>query len=49
MFAYPLTYDLVAATPEEKSQVKLLVDSIVGEWRATSMVGELQVCHQQGG
>lgn len=31
MFAYPLTYDLVATTSEEKSQVKALVDSIVGE------------------
>ena len=31
MFAYPLAYDLLTSTAEESSEIRQLVDSIVGE------------------
>lgn len=31
MFAYPIVYDLVASTPEEKNQVRELLDEVVGK------------------
>ena len=38
MFAFPLVHDLVASTPEEKTQARELVDDIVGKSLTLSVI-----------